>query len=297
MQFNTQEVAGSRVRLNYSVELFYTVNGFSEFLINVHAARTPRQKVIEESFRIEPARTVLLSEDPSTANRIASFNASSGPLTIAYQGLVEIQHRFVEPDAIVAETPGMLPVQTLHYLYSSRYCQVDQVQQEAWDRFGSMPRGYAQVQAVHDWVRETLEFSIGSSCVNTSVVETLRDRRGVCRDFAHTMITLCRALNYPARFVTGVDYGSDPNQGPPDFHAYVEVFIGGAWYVFDPTGLAQVTGLVRIGTGRDAAEASFATIFGPVQTGMPKVAYSAVEDPINGFAAPTHTKLAISTAD
>src|SRR5205814_9985597 len=100
MLFNPQEVAGSRVRLRYAVELAYTVNGFSEFLINVHAARTPRQKVIEESFVIDPPRTVLLSDDPSTANRIASFNAASGQIRIAYQGTVQISHRFVEPDAI-----------------------------------------------------------------------------------------------------------------------------------------------------------------------------------------------------
>ena len=297
MQFNTQDVAGSRVRLRYAVELNYTVNGFAEFLINIHAARTPRQKIVEEVFTIEPARTVLLSEDPSTNNRIASFNASSGDVRISYNGLVEVQHRFVEPDSIVAETPGMLPVTTLQYLYSSRYCQVDQVSQQAWDRFGSIPRGYAQVQAVHDWVRDTLKFEVGSSCVSTSVIETLRDGRGVCRDFAHTMITFCRALNYPARFVTGVDYGADVSYGPPDFHAYVEVFIGSSWYLFDPTGISQETGLARIGTGRDAAEASFATMFGPVQHGMPKVEYSAVDDPINGFALPTKTKLAVSTAE
>lgn len=297
MQFNTQDVTGSRVRLRYGVELQYNVNGFSEFLINVHAARKPRQQVVEESFSINPERTVLLSEDPATASRIASFSASAGTLRIEYRALVEIEHRYVEPDAIVAESPGALPVATLQYLYSSRYCQVDQIQQQAWDRFGKMARGYAQVDAIHDWVRETLKFQSGSSCSTTSVLETLRDGQGVCRDFAHTMITFCRALNYPARFVTGVDYGADASYGPPDFHAYVEVFIGGSWYLFDPTGISQVTGLVRIGTGRDAAETSFATIFGPVLTGMPRVEYDAVDDPINGFALPASTKLAVSVSD
>jgi transglutaminase-like putative cysteine protease len=120
--------------------------------------------------------------------------------------------------------------------------------------------------------------------------------RGVCRDFAHTMIVYCRALNYPARIVTGVDYGADATPGPPDFHAYVEVFMGGAWYVFDPTGISLVTGLIRIGTGRDAADVSFATIFGPVRTGMPIVTFSAVDDPAFGFVAPRATELAVSTA-
>ncbi|MEO8751282.1 MAG: transglutaminase family protein, partial [Casimicrobiaceae bacterium] len=84
--------------------------------------------------------------------------------------------------------------------------------------------------------------------------------------------------------------------GPPDFHAYVEVFIGGTWYVFDPTGISPVTGLIRIGTGRDAADVSFATIFGPVRTGMPRVEFSAVEDTTRGFVAPVATELAVSTA-
>ena len=297
MLFNTQEVTGSRVRLHYGVELQYNVGGFSEFLLNVHAARTSRQKIVEESIRITPERSVVLGEDPATANRIAAFNASEGPLSVEYRVLVEIEHRYVEPEAIVAESPGALPVATLQYLYSSRYCQVDQVQQQAWDRFGNLPRGYSQARAIHDWVGATLNFRAGVSCSSTSVVETLRDRAGVCRDFAHTMITFCRALNYPARFVTGVDYGADPSYGAPDFHAYVEVFIGGAWYLFDPTGISQVTGLMRIGTGRDAAETSFATIFGPVQTGTPRVEYGAIDDPINGFVLPVGTNLAVSTAD
>jgi transglutaminase-like putative cysteine protease len=98
-------------------------------------------------------------------------------------------------------------------------------------------------------------------------VDTLRDGCGVCRDFAHTFIAYCRALNYPSRFCTGVDYGADPALGPPDFHAYAEVQMGGHWYLFDATGISPITGLIRIGTGRDAADVSFATIFGPSAPG------------------------------
>jgi len=209
---------------------------------------------------------------------------------------VDLEHRIVDPADVVAETPAALPVPTLRFLYPSRYCQADLVQQHGWDLFGRMPRGYAQVLAVRDWVRGNLEFRIGVSRSTTTVVDTLRDGAGVCRDFAHTMIAYCRALNYPARFVTGVDYGADPALGPPDFHAYVEVFIGGAWYLFDPTGISPVTGLIRIGTGRDAADVSFATIFGPVRTGMPLITFSAVDDPARGFVPPVTTELAVSTA-
>ena len=171
------------------------------------------------------------------------------------------------------------------------------MQQRVWDTFGQLPRGYGQVLAVRDWVRENVRFALGTSGSSTSVLETMRDGAGVCRDFAHTMITYCRALNYPARVVTGIDYGADPSLGPTDFHAYVEVFVGGVWYLFDPTGISPVTGLIRIATGRDAAEVSFATIFGFVRTAMPRVAISAIDDPAAGVVAPRPTDLAVSTAD
>lgn len=296
MRFNLQETTGSRVRLRYSVELDYELAGPAEFLLNIHAAQTPRQSVVEEFFEVVPAQSVALDCDPVSGNRIAAFGATSGLLAVRYAALVDLEHLVVDPAHIVAETPSALPVVTHRFLYPSRYCQADLIQQDAWDRFGPLVRGYAQVVAVRDWVRESLQFRIGVSQSHTTVVDTLRDGAGVCRDFAHTMIAYCRALNYPSRFATGVDYGSDPALGPPDFHAYVEVFIGGLWYVFDPTGISPVTGLIRIGTGRDAADVSFATIFGPVLTGMPRVQFSAVDDPGLGFVPPVRTELAVSTA-
>ena len=108
------------------------------------------------------------------------------------------------------------------------------------------------------------------------------------RDPAHVSII-------PARFVTGVDYGAEESLGPPDFHSYVEAFIGDRWWLFDPTGITPLTGLVRIGTGRDAADVAFATMFGNVQGRMPRVAFAAAEDPAAGIARPQPTTLAVST--
>lgn len=297
MRSNPQETSGSRVRLRYSVQLRYEAAGAAAFLLNVHAAKTVRQIVLDEQFTIEPAQPWSVSADPITRSRIAAFNAPAGGLQVNYEALVDIEHRVIDPADVIAEEPAALPVATLPFLRPSRYCQSDLVQQNAWDRFGQLPRGYAQVRAVRDWVRENVRFKIGTSVTTTSVVETLRDGAGVCRDFAHTMIAYCRALNYPARIVTGVDYGADPSLGPPDFHAYVEIYIGGSWYIFDPTGISPVTGLVRIGTGRDAADVSFATLFGPVQAGMPVVRYAPVDDPVLGIGLPVSTDLAVSTAD
>jgi transglutaminase-like putative cysteine protease len=185
----------------------------------------------------------------------------------------------------------------LPYLRPRWYCQADLVQQDAWDNFGHFPRDYAQVRAVRDWVRRKVLFTIGTSTSVTTVLDTVRDGVGVCRDFAHTMTAYCRALNYPARIVTTVDYGADPTLGPSDFHAYVEVFIGGAWYIFAPTGISPVTGLVRIATGRDAAAVSFATLFGPVRAGIPYVRYAPLEDLTLGIGLPMATELAVSTAN
>jgi len=288
---------GNRVRLSYHVELRYDVNGPADFLLNVHAAKTSRQRVMDEQFTLSQQRGWRLGTDPVTGNRIAAFTAEPGPLVADYSVTVDIGHRFVDPEEIVAESPSALPVSTLRYLYASRYCQTDMVQQQAWDLFGQMPRGYAQVRAVREWVHDNVRFQVGTSCINTSALDTLRQGTGVCRDFAHSMITYCRALNYPARIVTGVDYGADPGLGPPDFHAYVEVFLGGAWYLFEPTGISPITGLVRIATGRDAADVSFATIFGPVHTTMPQVEFSTVNDPARGLVEPAHCDLAVSTAD
>src|SRR6185369_8516650 len=157
--------------------------------------------------------------------------------------------------------------------------QADLVQQRMWDLFGHLPRGYEQVRSVRDWVRQNVRFTIGASCSTTSAIETLRDGVGVCRDFAHMMITACRALNYPARFVTGIDYGADPALGPTDFHAYVEVFLGDRWYLFEPSGVSPPMGLVRLGTGRDAADVSFATMFGTIKSYQPLIAIEAINDP------------------
>jgi transglutaminase-like putative cysteine protease len=296
VRFNQQEISGSRVRLHYSVELDYVVSGPSEFVLDVHAAHTARQVVAEEYFSVTPWRGVSLSEDPVTRNRLAAFTASRGTINVRYAAMVEITHRIVDPADIAAAPPSALGAATLRYVYPSRFCQADLVSQQAWDRFGSLPPGYGQVSAVRDWVRQAIRFEVGASCSSTSAVDTLRDGAGVCRDYAHTMIAFCRALNYPARFVTGVDYGADPALGPPDFHAYVEVFIGDDWYMFDPSGISPVTGLLRIGTGRDAADVSFATIFGPVRTGMPRIGMRADESPAHGFTLPARTDLAVSTS-
>ena len=187
-----------------------------------------------------------------------------------------------------------LPLEAMPYVYPSRYCQSDRLLKFAFNHFGSLWQGYSRVLAIQHWVQQHVTFASNTTDSRTSAVDTLIEQVGVCRDFTHLMIALCRALNIPARIATGTDYGADPVLGPPDFHAYVEVYLGDRWYIFDPSGTAIPMGLVRIATGRDAADVAFATIFGDVQANAPIIRAEAREGP--GLERPYHCREALSTA-
>jgi transglutaminase-like putative cysteine protease len=140
-----------------------------------------------------------------------------------------------------------------------------------------------------------VSYTSNSSNGKTTAVDTLVEEVGVCRDFAHLMIALCRAVNIPARFTTGIDYGADPALGPTDFHAYVEVYLGNRWYMFDPSGTAIPMGFVRFGTGRDAADSAFATMFGGVRGAAPILHIEAVPNAQGVLVVPEHVPYALST--
>jgi transglutaminase-like putative cysteine protease len=187
-----------------------------------------------------------------------------------------------------------LPLEVLPYVYPSRYCQSDRLLKLANTEFGHLWRGYSRVLAIQHWVQRRVAFTSNSSNSNTSAVDTLIEGQGVCRDFTHLMIALCRALNIPARVATGTDFGADPALGPPDFHAYVEVYLGDRWYVFDASGTGIPMGFIRIGTGRDAADVAFATIFGGVSSMAPMISTYVMQGP--GLEWPQHVSDALSTA-
>ena len=290
------ETAGSRIRIGYTVDLHYDVFGEADFIFSVHAARTEQQRVLHEAVVVDPAVEWRVDTEPFLGNRLLRLRAPAGTLDVRYVANVEVVHHVAEPRQVVAGSIADLPLAVLPFLRPSRYCQADQVQQHAWREFGHLEPGYAQVDAVCRAVRSGVEFRVGTSTIATSALETLEHGVGVCRDFVHATIALLRALNYPARFVTGVDYGAPRDLGPPDFHSYVEAWIGDRWWLFDPTGITPLTGLIRIATGRDAADVAFATMFGNVRGGMPKVAFAAVEDAAAGVGLPRATALALSTA-
>jgi len=290
------DAVGGRTRLRYAVELVYDVLAPTDFIFNVHAQNTPQQKVLSESVTLAPDVPFVVEREPAAGNRLLRTRADAGGFRVRYEGRVEVAHHLRDPASIVAGPIAGLPAPVLRYLWPSRYCQTDHVQAMAWREFGHLAPGFAQAQAVTEWVRSRIRFQVGTSGVSTSALETYNQGAGVCRDFAHLTIALLRALNYPTRFVTGVDYGADPALGPPDFHSYAEAYIGDRWWLFDATGISPLTGLIRIGTGRDAADVAFATMFGRVSSGMPLVSFTADEDPAAGVTLPSHPTLAVSTA-
>ena len=284
------------VRLKFSIELNYDITEPGcDFIFNIHAALTQAQTVVSEKLAISQAALPNLYTDPATQSRFARLRAAAGPLTVRYDATVDINHFTALPDQIGEVSVANLPGPVLPYIYPSRYCQSDRLHRLAVKEFGHLWQGYGRVQAIRDWVLNRVTFKSNSSTGITSAVDTLVEEVGVCRDFAHLMISLCRAVNIPARFATGIDYGADPILGPTDFHAYVEVFLGGRWYIFDPSGVAIPMGFVRLGTGRDAADTAFATIFGGVHGSAPLIAIEAIADAKGVLVQPTHVTHALST--
>lgn len=284
------------VRIELSVDLQYEVAPpGADFIFNIHGAHTRCQVIRSEQLDISQPLLPQIFTDPVSHNRYLRLSAAAGPLKVSYSAVVDLHHHLCAPE-LIAETPvASLPPEALGYIYPSRYCQSDLMGALVMREFGHLPQGHARVVAIQNWVRQHVRFEGNTTTSATSAMDTLNEGRGVCRDFAHLMIALCRALNIPARFATGIDFGADPALGPTDFHAYVEVFLGGRWYIFDPSGTAIPMGFVRFGTGRDAADVSFATIFGSVQSQPPVIHVRALLDGEGVCEMPRHRTEAIST--
>jgi transglutaminase-like putative cysteine protease len=283
------------IRLKLAIALDHDIAAPSDFIFNIHAAHTERQQVLSEHLSLSQNLPVSVDTDPATHNCYLRLSAMPGHLQVRYGATVDLLHHVEQPAKLVELPVARLPTQVLGYIYPSRYCQSDRLLKLAHREFGQRAQGYARVQGIRDWVLQHTVFTPNSSDGNTSAVDTLLSTVGVCRDFAHLMIALCRAVNIPARFATGIDYGADPALGPTDFHAYVEVYLGDRWYMFDPSGTAIPMGFVRFGTGRDAADVAFATIFGPVVSSAPRISIEVLSGADGQLVMPWHCAEALST--
>ena len=248
-------------RLQIDCMLAYEVDAASEFVFLIHSAIGMGQTLVQENLRIEPPLPFRTYTDERSGNRFLRLQAQAGPLKLVYHAVVD---RAIEPiDVTAAEVPVHdIPDDLLHFLMPTRYCESDHLGPNAIELFGLLPHGYSRVQAICEWVRANIEYAIGSTNATTTAREVFLQRKGVCRDFAHLALTFCRALNIPARLVSGYATFAEP---PPDFHAVFEAYLGGRWVLFDPTGMAPLDQVVRLATGRDAKDVAFATIFGPAR--------------------------------
>ena len=245
-----------------SCNLAYQLNQPATFLFALKCLQTGGQRILSESLEMDPVVQIEDFHIVSGMNRFSRIlTQNPGDLNISYEAEMSISHNFIDVNEIRYNPTASLNPEGIPFLFPSRYCQSDVMRQQAYEMFGHIEGPYAIAAAVSDWIYENISYVSGSSGETSSAIDTMNGRQGVCRDFAHLGITLCRALNVPARYVTVYAYQLDP----PDFHACFEVFIGGWWYIFDPTRLAPLNGLVRIATGRDAADAAVCTIFGDPQ--------------------------------
>jgi transglutaminase-like putative cysteine protease len=158
-----------------------------------------------------------------------------------------------------------LPDDTLMFLLGSRYCETDLLSDFAWSQFAATPLGWPRVQAICDFVHNHITFNYQNADPQKTAHGAYMDKTGVCRDFAHLAITLCRCMNIPARYCTGYlgDIGVPPDPVPMDFSAWFEVYLSGHWVTFDPRHNTPRIGRILMATGRDATDVALSTSFGP----------------------------------
>ncbi len=239
-------------------ELDYKVSFRSAMILSVHAQESASQKIVKEQFRIEPAIPFTEFRDDQGNRFVRLDTGKQDTLAVRYSASVDCDFEVRRAHGIAATPVTALDHAAVPYLFPSRYCQSDRLAKMAWDLFGKNASPHEKVVKITEWIHANVDYVPGSTSSATSAYDTVTQRAGVCRDFAHLGIALCRALNIPARYFTGYAYQLQP----PDFHACFECLIGDTWMVFDATRLAKLNGLVRIATGRDAADTAVASVFG-----------------------------------
>jgi transglutaminase-like putative cysteine protease len=194
------------------------------------------------------------------------ISAPKGRLTMSTDFLVKDEG---QPDAVAPQAQqhalGELPVEVLIYLLGSRYCETDRLSDTAWSLFGQVPKGWPLVTAICNYVHNRITFGYAHASATRTAYEAHTEMRGVCRDFAHLAVTLCRCMNIPARYCTGYlgDIGVPIDPAPMDFSAWFEAYLGGHWYTFDARHNTPRIGRILMARGRDATDVAIVTSFGP----------------------------------
>jgi len=251
------------IRVGYDIQ--FELPQATAFVVHLRVHPTRQADLTyPDAFTIEPGVRIDEYQD-SFGNLCSRFVAPQGPLRLACSAIVNDSGK---PDAMALaaeEIPvGDLPFETLLYLMSSRYCEVDLLSPIAADIFGGCKPGWARVQAICDWVQGHVTFDYTKTRSTKTALDVYTERVGVCRDFQHLAITLCRALNIPARYAAGYlgDIGVPATPNPMDFSAWFEVYLSGRWWSFDARHNKPRIGRILMATGRDAVDVAITTTFG-----------------------------------
>ena len=233
-------------------------------LLNVHFSRAGD---LESPDHLIARPTVAVDSYRDTfGNWCCRFVAPAGRFVMTADAVIHDEGRHDPTDLSAIQHPiEALPSDTLLFLLGSRYCETDLLSEEAWNLFGHLPPGWSLVQSICDYVHEHITFDYEQARSTRTARDALADGCGVCRDFAHLAITFCRCVNIPARYCTGYtsDIGTPQPWGVGDFAAWMEVFLGGRWHIFDPRNNTRRIGRALIARGRDAADVPLTHTFGP----------------------------------
>jgi len=233
-------------------------------MLSVHPSRAA-DLLTPDRIALDPALPLNAYRD-AFGNICHVLHAPQGRITLAADFLVNDSGApdDVAPDA-EQHALEKLPAETLVYLLGSRYCETDRFIKIAWSKFGTVPKGWPLVQAICNYVHDRVEFGYAHASPTKTAWDTHNEGRGVCRDFAHLAITLCRCMNVPARYCTGYlgDIGVPPEPEPMDFSAWFEVYLGDRWYTFDARHNVPRIGRILMARGRDATDVAITTSFGP----------------------------------
>jgi transglutaminase-like putative cysteine protease len=248
------------MRLAAGCELVFDVSVPTPMVLMLRPRSGQGQWVAREEYLLEPSVPVTEYTD-AYGNLCQRVVAPPGRFSIHTSVLVDAAEQIDTAPGAPLTLAQDLPDSLIQFLLPSRYCQSDQLGGLAQEIAGAATPGYDQAEAIRAWIYANVEYAYGTSDASTSAVDTARQRSGVCRDFAHLGMALCRSLSIPARMVVGYLYRLEPM----DLHAWFEAFVNGRWYSFDATQDAPRGGRIVIAYGRDAADVALTTQFGPAQ--------------------------------
>ena len=245
-----------------SARFAFSVESMSDVLLQFEAAAIPEQRVLDARCTMSEAEHIArIAAQDDIGERI--WLHVNGRFEVSYTARAEVNRLLADVATLDRLEPHELPAEAVQYLLDSRYCPADRFQPFVEAEFGAT-RGGARIAAIRDWISGNFSYEPVST-TSTTALDSFVERRGICRDYAHVLVTLARASAIPARYVSCYAPGVDP----PDFHAVAEVFLadpaepgGGAWHLVDATEMADPAETVKIGVGRDAADVSFMTVFG-----------------------------------